>query len=70
MSDDMTPAKVQEMILTRPFHQWLGLTVTAVGDETIELKAADGVHHLRFRPTGELLGHARRLPATVDVPVR
>ena len=30
MSDEMTPAKVQEMLLTRPFHQWLGLTVTAV----------------------------------------
>jgi uncharacterized protein (TIGR00369 family) len=39
MSDEMTPAKVEEMILTRPFHQWLGLTVTAVTDETIELKA-------------------------------
>ncbi|CAN0436134.1 unnamed protein product, partial [Phaeothamnion confervicola] len=39
MSDEMTPAKVQEMILTRPFHQWLGLEVLAVDDQSIELKA-------------------------------
>ncbi len=39
MSDEMTPAKVEEMILTRPFHQWLGLTVQVVTDDTIELTA-------------------------------
>lgn len=39
MSDEMTAAKVEEMILTRPFHQWLGLKVLAVGDDSIEIKA-------------------------------
>jgi uncharacterized protein (TIGR00369 family) len=39
MSDEMTPAKVQELILTRPFHQWLGLEVLALTDDSIELKA-------------------------------
>src|SRR5262245_9550789 len=39
MTQDLTAAKVQEMILSRPFHQWLGLEVLSVGDETIELKA-------------------------------
>ncbi|HEY5638108.1 MAG TPA: PaaI family thioesterase [Burkholderiales bacterium] len=39
MSDELTLAEVQEMILTRPFHRWLGLEVLAVTDESIELKA-------------------------------
>ena len=39
MSDEMTPAKVEEMILGRPFHKWLGLKVIAVSDDSIELKA-------------------------------
>lgn len=36
---DLTAEKVQEMLLTRPFHQWLGLKVLAVGDVTIEIRA-------------------------------
>jgi uncharacterized protein (TIGR00369 family) len=39
MSHDLTPVQVQEMILSRPFHQWLGLEVLGLGDDTIELKA-------------------------------
>lgn len=39
MSEEMTREKVQEMLLTRPFHQWLGLEVISVGDDSIEIKA-------------------------------
>jgi uncharacterized protein (TIGR00369 family) len=39
MSDDMTLEKVQAIITRAPFHQWLGLTVVAVGDDSIEIKA-------------------------------
>lgn len=39
MSEEMTVERVQEMISTRPYHQWLGLKVLAVGDESIELRA-------------------------------
>ncbi len=30
---------MQALITRAPFHQWLGLTVIAVGDDTIEIKA-------------------------------
>ena len=39
MSDELTPERVQAMITRGPFHQWLGLEVTAVGAGTIEIKA-------------------------------
>jgi len=39
MSDTQTIERVQEMILRGPYHQWLGLTVTALDDDGIELKA-------------------------------
>lgn len=40
MSEDkLTAAKVEEMILRAPYHRWLGLKVTAVHDDGIELKA-------------------------------
>lgn len=39
MSDDITIEKVQALITRAPYHQWLGLTVTAVHDDGIELKA-------------------------------
>jgi hypothetical protein len=45
-------------------------TGTGVDEVSLELKAADGLHHLRFKASGELLVHARRLSASVDVPVR
>ena len=35
----LTPAQVTAMITRGPFHQWLGLEVTAVGEDSIELKA-------------------------------
>jgi uncharacterized protein (TIGR00369 family) len=35
----MTVEKVQALITRAPFHQWLGLTVVAVHDDGIELKA-------------------------------
>jgi uncharacterized protein (TIGR00369 family) len=39
MTDEMTPEKVQEMITRGPYHKWLGLKVTAVHDDGIELTA-------------------------------
>ncbi len=39
MSNDLTVEQVQALITRAPFHQWLGLTVIAVGDDTIEIKA-------------------------------
>lgn len=39
MSDDITLEKVQALITRGPYHQWLGLQVTALGDDSIELKA-------------------------------
>jgi uncharacterized protein (TIGR00369 family) len=39
MSEDITIEKVQALITRAPFHQWLGLQVTALQDDGIELKA-------------------------------
>jgi uncharacterized protein (TIGR00369 family) len=39
VSGDLTVDQVQALITRAPFHQWLGLTVVAVGDDTIEIKA-------------------------------
>jgi uncharacterized protein (TIGR00369 family) len=36
---DITLEHVQALITRAPFHQWLGLTVLAVGDDSIEIKA-------------------------------
>ena len=40
MSDEkLTAEKVQQMITRGPYHQWLGLQVTALHEDGIELKA-------------------------------
>jgi uncharacterized protein (TIGR00369 family) len=39
MPDDLTLEHVQALVTRAPFHQWLGLTVLAVGDDSIEIKA-------------------------------
>jgi uncharacterized protein (TIGR00369 family) len=39
MSGDLNLEQVQALVVRAPFHQWLGLTVTAVSDDSIELKA-------------------------------
>jgi uncharacterized protein (TIGR00369 family) len=39
MSDDLTLDQIQALVARAPFHQWLGLTVLAVGDDSIEIKA-------------------------------
>src|SRR5580693_2747399 len=39
MPDDITLEHVQALITRAPFHQWLGLTVVAVGDDSVEIKA-------------------------------
>jgi uncharacterized protein (TIGR00369 family) len=36
---DLTLQQVQEIVARAPFHQWLGLTVLTVGDDSIEIKA-------------------------------
>jgi len=39
MADDMTLEKVQALITRAPFHQWLGLTVISLTDDSIEIAA-------------------------------
>jgi uncharacterized protein (TIGR00369 family) len=39
VTENLTPAHVQEMITRQPYHQWLGLKVLAVSDDGIEIKA-------------------------------
>ena len=39
MSDPLTAERVEAMLRRGPFHQWLGLKVTAVHDDGIELTA-------------------------------
>jgi uncharacterized protein (TIGR00369 family) len=39
MSEQVTLEQVQALITRAPFHQWLGLTVLAVTDNSIEIKA-------------------------------
>jgi len=36
---DLTVEQVQALIARAPFHQWLGLTVLAVGDDSVEIRA-------------------------------
>jgi uncharacterized protein (TIGR00369 family) len=39
VAEDLTLEQVQALITRAPFHQWLGLTVLAVTDNSIEIKA-------------------------------
>jgi len=39
VSADLTLEQVQTLVIRAPFHQWLGLTVIAVADDGIEIKA-------------------------------
>jgi uncharacterized protein (TIGR00369 family) len=39
MSEELTLERVQELITRGPYHQWLGLKVTALHDNGIELTA-------------------------------
>ena len=39
MSEEMTIERVQTMIARAPYHQWLGLKVSAIHDDGIELTA-------------------------------
>ena len=39
MSDDLTLEQIQALVTRAPFHQWLGLTVVAVSDDSIEIRA-------------------------------
>jgi uncharacterized protein (TIGR00369 family) len=39
MPNELTLEQVQALITRAPFHQWLGLTVLAVTDDSIEIKA-------------------------------
>src|SRR5579862_1789726 len=65
MSDDITLEKVQALITRAPYHQWLGLKVTALGEDMIELKATwreEWVVHPERRYT-----HGGILAALVDL---
>ncbi len=35
-----TPAEVEAKLTRGPFHQWLGIKVLSVGEDTVELKAS------------------------------
>jgi uncharacterized protein (TIGR00369 family) len=39
MTGELTVERVQEMVTRAPYHQWLGLKVIAVEEDSIELKA-------------------------------
>lgn len=39
MSESVTLGEVQDLISRAPFHQWLGIEVTALSDDGIELTA-------------------------------
>ena len=39
MTENLTPERVQELIMRGPYHRWLGLKVVAVHDDGIELTA-------------------------------
>jgi uncharacterized protein (TIGR00369 family) len=39
MAIDLTIEDVQALLMRAPFHQWLGLTVLAVSDDSVEIKA-------------------------------
>ena len=39
MSESITIEEVQRLITRAPFHQWLGIQVTTLDDDSIELKA-------------------------------
>jgi uncharacterized protein (TIGR00369 family) len=39
MPNDLSLEQVQALVTRAPFHQWLGLTVLAVTDDSIEIKA-------------------------------
>jgi uncharacterized protein (TIGR00369 family) len=65
MSTDLTLEQVQALITRAPFHQWLGLTVLAVTDNSIEIKATwreEWVVNLERRYT-----HGGILAALIDL---
>src|SRR3984885_7193229 len=39
MPDDLTLEQIQALIARAPYHQWLGLTVMSVTDDSIEIRA-------------------------------
>ena len=39
MTEALTLEQVQETLIRGPYHQWLGLQVVAVGDDSIEITA-------------------------------
>lgn len=65
MSEEITIDRVQELITRGPYHQWLGLKVTALGEDSIELKATwreEWVVHPERRYT-----HGGVLAALIDL---
>ena len=40
MSDDLTAERVQELLLRAPYHRWLGLSVLALDENGIDIKAS------------------------------
>ena len=65
MSEALTVQQVQELIASRPFHQWLGLEVLALHDDGIEIKAKWREEWI-VNPQGRYT-HGGILAALVDV---
>jgi uncharacterized protein (TIGR00369 family) len=65
MAEELTLEQVQALVTRAPFHQWLGLTVIAVTDDSIEIKATwreEWVVNIERRYT-----HGGRLAALIDL---
>ena len=65
MSEPLTLEQVQQLISRAPYHQWLGITVLALHDDGIEVKATwreDWVVNTEVRYT-----HGGILAALVDL---
>ena len=65
MSEELTAEKVQELMLRAPYHRWLGLSVLALHDDGIDVKATwreDWVVNAEKRYT-----HGGVLAALVDL---
>ena len=39
MSESLSFEQIQALVTRAPFHQWLGLSVVAVSDDSVEIRA-------------------------------
>ena len=65
MPNDLTLEQIQALVARAPFHQWLGLAVTAVTDDSIEIKAKWRVEWVVNAERG--ITHGGILAALIDL---